>query len=75
MGKEKVKVDWIMYYMYLSSVHNCLALKLFINNMETESISSSVHLGDEVSNLLDGLNLLLQELSLQEVSQLSIRLK
>ena len=57
------------------SVNSGLALKLFVNNVEAKPISSSVHLSHQVSNLLDGLNLLLQEFSLQEVSQLSIRLK
>ncbi len=40
--------------------------------MNTESISSSLHLGDKVTQVLDGLDLLLEEVTLQEVCHLSV---
>merc|ERR1719184_108437 len=47
-------------------------LELFVNDVETKSISSPLHLCDQVANLLLSLHLLLQVLALDEVSQLGV---
>ena len=47
-------------------------LELFVNDVETKSISSPLHLCDQVANLLLSLHLLLKVLALDEVSQLGV---
>ena len=46
--------------------------ELLVDDVDTESISSPLHLSDQVSQVLDGLDLLLEEGSLQEVGQLGV---
>ena len=50
-------------------------LELFVNDVETKSVSGPLHFCDQVANLFLGFNLLLQVLSLNEVSQLSISMR
>ena len=50
----------------------CLWSNLFVQNMKTKTISSSLHLGDHVSNLLDSINLFTKVLWLEEVTEMSI---
>jgi len=50
-------------------------LELFVDDVETECVSCPLHLGDQVSNLLLGLDLLLEVLALDEVSQLSVSVR
>jgi len=40
--------------------------------VETKSISSALHLGDHVPNLLDPINLFSKVLSLKEVTEMSV---
>ena len=49
-----------------------LGSHLLVNDVKSESVSSPLHLGDQVSNLLLGLDLLLEVLALDEVSQLGV---
>ena len=49
-----------------------LGMEFLVNDVESKTISSTFHLGDQVSQLLDGLDLLLQVVSLDVVGQLSI---
>ena len=49
-----------------------LRLELLVDDVEPESVSGSLHLGDQVSELLDGLDLLLEVLALNVVGQLGI---
>ena len=46
--------------------------ELLVDDVDTESVSGPLHLGDQVSQVLDGLDLLLEEGSLQEVGQLGV---
>jgi len=50
-------------------------LELLVNDVETKSVSSPLHLGNQVSNLLLGLDLLLQVLALDEVGQLGVTVR
>merc|ERR1719232_2246099 len=47
-------------------------LKFLVNDVKSKGVSSPLHLGDEVTNLLLSLDLFLEVLALQEVSQLSV---
>jgi len=47
-------------------------MEFFVNDMEAKPISSTLHLGDEVSKLLDSLNLLLQEVFLKVITKVGI---
>ena len=49
-----------------------LRRKLLVDDVQTESISNSLHFGDQVAQVLDGLDLLLEEGSLQEVGHLGV---
>ena len=49
-----------------------LRRKLLVDDVQTESVSNSLHLGDQVAQVLDGLDLLLEEGSLQEVGHLGV---
>ena len=49
-----------------------LRLDLLVDDVEPEGVSGSLHLGDQVSELLDGLDLLLEVLALNVVGQLGI---
>lgn len=63
-----------VYYIYVVIVPKWMMflLELLVNDVDTESISSSLHLGDEVSDLVLSLNLLLDVLALQVVGQVGI---
>ena len=47
-------------------------LKFLVNDVKSKGISCPLHLGDEVTDLLLSLDLFLEVLALQEVSQLSV---
>merc|ERR1712212_124718 len=47
-------------------------LELLVDDVETEGVSSPLHLGDQVTNILLGLNLLLKVFSLDEVSPMGV---
>ena len=49
-----------------------LRLKFLVNDVEAKSISSALHFGDQITQLLDRLDLLLQVVTLNVVGQLSI---
>merc|ERR1711962_991814 len=46
-----------------------LGSHLLVNDVKSESVSSPLHLGDQVADGLDALNLLAQVLGLEEVAQ------
>jgi hypothetical protein len=47
-------------------------LKLLVNNVKSKSISSPLHLGDQVPEFLDGLDLLSKKVRFQEVAELRV---
>ena len=49
-----------------------LRREFLVDDMNSETFSGALHLGHEVSQVLDGLHLLLQEVALQEVGELGI---
>ena len=49
-----------------------LRREFLVDDMNSETFSGTLHLGHEVSQVLDGLHLLLQEVALQEVCELGI---
>ena len=49
-----------------------LGLELLVDDVEADSVSGALHLGDQVGELLDGLDLLLEVLALEVVGQLGI---
>merc|ERR1711936_733481 len=51
-----------------------LGSDLLVHDMESKSISSSLDLGDHVSNLLDAINLFSKELSLKIVTEVCVSL-
>ena len=56
----------------ISSVFSGKSLELFIKDVNTQTLLEIAQLCDEVSNFLLVLNLTLQELTLDEVSQLGV---
>ena len=57
-------------------VHSQQALsgleQLAVDDVETELLPGPAHPGQQIRDFLDGLNLLLQETSLQEIRQLAV---
>ncbi len=51
-------------------VQDCCLLELLVDHVETEAVAGALHLGDQVGDLLLGLDLLLEVLALDEVGQL-----
>ena len=49
-----------------------LRREFLVDDMNSKTFSGTLHLGHEVSQVLDGLHLLLQEVALQEVGELGI---
>ena len=47
-------------------------LKFLVNDVKSDRVSSALHLGDQISQFLDRLDLLFQVFALKVVSQLSI---
>ena len=48
------------------------SLQFFINGVNSQAISRSDHLGDQVRDLLDGVHLLYQVFGLQEVTEMGV---
>lgn len=44
----------------------------FVNDMETNTFSSTLHFGDQITQFLDRLHLFFQILALKEIGQLRI---
>ena len=51
-----------------------LGSHLLVNDVKSESVSSPLHLGDQVADGLDALHLLAQVLGLEEVAQVTVAL-
>merc|ERR1712215_276380 len=51
-----------------------LGSNFLVHNVKTKSISSTLDLGDHISNLLDSVHLFPKELSLQEITEMGISL-
>lgn len=49
-----------------------LSLQLFVDNVESQSVTCPLHLCEQVSNFLLGLDLFLEVLSFQKVCQLGV---
>ena len=74
MSDRKKNLNQKMNNSELTAVLFLIGLRgeFFVDDVDSESVSGALHLGDEVSQVLDGLHLLLQEGSLQEVGQLGV---
>lgn len=58
--------------LHLGIGHGSISKPLLVDDVKSEAISSLPHFSDEVPDLLDGLHLLLQVCSLDEVRHLSV---
>lgn len=56
----------------LHNLKKLSGLQFFINGVKSQSIARPDHLGDQVRDLLDGVDLLSQVLGLQEVTEMGV---
>merc|ERR1711893_35158 len=59
----------------MRDIDHILAANLLVQDMVAQTRSTSLHLGDPGGDLLDGLNLLIEECLLNEVTEMSISIR